>query len=258
MYVWCNFMKLQGRKLYDISVSSYPSDLPLPHHKAWERSRSFAIVWNIQLAGSRSMQSQKLVLAAAAFLAVMGLGSPAMQITPEFEGFIRIQDQHFVDANCRDFPLTGMNTWAFRKPSSPPQRRILQSIYAHAQQCMLGDHARCLMLNFTRVDAATQISASDSSFGTGLDVCSLMPHRTCCCASCHAPIAAGGCSWSLQQGLHTSHAPCLQEWTLCSGRSAQLHRMASLLPASLLMESMPPWLCNPVQVWPNLFSTKQI
>ena len=56
------------------------------------------------------MQRQKLILATAAFLAMVGLGSSAMQMTPEYEGFIRIQDQHFVDANCRDFPLTGMNT----------------------------------------------------------------------------------------------------------------------------------------------------
>ena len=56
------------------------------------------------------MQREGFVLAAAVLLAVVGLGSPAMQITPEYEGFIRIQDQHFVDANCRDFPLTGMNT----------------------------------------------------------------------------------------------------------------------------------------------------
>ena len=46
-----------------------------------------------------------LMLASLAFCAATS--GPAI---PDYEGFIRVQNNRFVDANCRDFPLSGMNT----------------------------------------------------------------------------------------------------------------------------------------------------
>lgn len=46
-----------------------------------------------------------LVIALSAFLT-----GCVSEVTPDYEGFIRVQNQRFVDANCRDFPVTGMNT----------------------------------------------------------------------------------------------------------------------------------------------------
>lgn len=31
-------------------------------------------------------------------------------VLPQYEGFIRVHERKFVDANCRQFPVTGVNT----------------------------------------------------------------------------------------------------------------------------------------------------
>lgn len=46
------------------------------------------------------------------FSAASATGRPV-----EYEGFIRVQDGRFVDSNCQQFPVTGMNTYVSLAPA---------------------------------------------------------------------------------------------------------------------------------------------
>ena len=58
----------------------------------------------------QTRRSSLLSVHLSAGLCLALCASTLSQVVPEFEGFIRVQNQRFVDSNCRDFPLTGMNT----------------------------------------------------------------------------------------------------------------------------------------------------
>lgn len=55
-------------------------------------------------------------ITAAASLSLLCTAAPAQSssgsVLPEYEGFIRIENGRFVDSNCQEFSVTGMNTCA--------------------------------------------------------------------------------------------------------------------------------------------------
>eukprot|EP00884_Botryococcus_braunii_P013143 jgi/Botrbrau1/2182/Bobra.101_2s0018.2 len=59
------------------------------------------------------VQSRALVLSLItyAYAAETNTSYAPKSILPQYEGFIRVHERKFVDANCQQFPVTGVNTW---------------------------------------------------------------------------------------------------------------------------------------------------